>query len=402
MPSSRASCRVAPTPVDLDDAMRVVAEAEVTRPASAAVREERPGWDAAAELPQLPRHQSASSGLGRMAAMETVETAATAATAASASLKLPVEPHLSRRSSVGAGGGDGDGDGNGGQQAGGGECVAASGDSEGKAVVDGSYDSGRRRRPSRGRRQILKSQIWVVSSTGRAFTRQERMWRVAAIWFVLASTFSVTCETVMMDSKGFRKYRGARDVVTKAMEVLAFVVFSVELGLRTWACTEAMGFPRDHPTQGRIKFLLQWSTLFDVSCLLPFATFCLSGGALDLFGFTTVAAGVRVYRVLRIFKLLRFFPGVTVLTTVLKQRSGELKISAIVSALIVVALAAVVYTAERKANPTSFPNMVTSLYWSVIHLSSVGYGACRRSCCPGVCFHDRCSPGCCRVPAPAP
>jgi voltage-gated potassium channel len=150
----------------------------------------------------------------------------------------------------------------------------------------------------------------------------------------------------------------------RAFEVLSVVVFTVEYLLRIWACVEDTSYSGS--IEGRIEFAKTLPALIDLIAVLPFY---LSLG-LDL-------RFVRVLRLLRVFRLAkaaRYFPALRLFGRVFREKREEIVVSLSFLAILLVMTSSLIYYVERGAQPDTFGSIPEALWWSVVTVTTVGYG----------------------------
>ncbi len=148
------------------------------------------------------------------------------------------------------------------------------------------------------------------------------------------------------------------------LELASMVVFTVEYVLRVWSCTAEERY--SHPVLGRLRFAFTPLLLIDLLALLPFYFTFL--GLEDL----------RTLRALRLLawaaRLGRYFEGIRTLGKVLQSKALELVTVVIVLAVMLVLASAMMYYAEHQAQPEDFASIPEAMWWSIITLTTVGYG----------------------------
>ena len=106
--------------------------------------------------------------------------------------------------------------------------------------------------------------------------------------------------------------------------------------------------------------------LIDLLALLPFY--------LPFLGFEDL----RNLRALRLLawaaRLGRYFEGIRTLGTVLKSKALELMTVVLVLAVMLVLASAMMFYAEHRAQPEDFASIPEAMWWSIITLTTVGYG----------------------------
>ncbi len=148
------------------------------------------------------------------------------------------------------------------------------------------------------------------------------------------------------------------------LEIASMVIFTVEYVLRVWACTADDRY--SHPFFGRLRFAATPLLLIDLLALLPFYFTFL--GLEDL----------RTLRALRLLawaaRLGRYFEGIRTLGKVLQSKAVDLVTVVIVLAVMLVLASAMMYYAEHLAQPDDFGSIPEAMWWSIITLTTVGYG----------------------------
>ena len=82
----------------------------------------------------------------------------------------------------------------------------------------------------------------------------------------------------------------------------------------------------------------------------------------------------RIMRILRIFRLGRHITGLQTLGATLKDSYKELGLRGLVVIMGMLIFSGLTFVVEKDANPDEFISMPAALYWSIITMTSVGYG----------------------------
>ena len=151
-------------------------------------------------------------------------------------------------------------------------------------------------------------------------------------------------------------------------EAASFAIFAVEYVVRVWACASEPRF--SHPVSGRLRFALQPLMLADALALLSF--FFLFAVPLDE-GLNLVF--FRVLRLVgRVARLGRYSPGLHDLGLAIAMRKNEmLAVFSVVGVLLVLASSLMFYL-EQEAQPEKFASIPAAMWWSIITVTTVGYG----------------------------
>ena len=149
------------------------------------------------------------------------------------------------------------------------------------------------------------------------------------------------------------------------VEAVSIAVFSLEYVLRVMCAVERPEARFQHPVWGRLRYALSPLSLADLLAVLPFY--------LSAF----VSYDLRTLRILRLFRILKlthYFTALDTLVDVLRMERHALGASYFLVALGIVMASAGVYAFEHKAQPDLFASVPAAIYWSIVTLTTVGYG----------------------------
>ena len=177
----------------------------------------------------------------------------------------------------------------------------------------------------------------------------------ALIFLSVASVFIVTLDLSAA-------VRG----VLVGFEAIASIVFTIEYVLRIWTAPELD--PERDPWLMRGSYVVSGMAIVDLLAILPFwLPMFLPGGMLGMRAF-------RLVRLLRIFKLNRYFDALAMVGCVVREKRRELVGSMLFVLVLMLVSSLLVYAAEHDAQPDAFRNAFSGLWWAVATLTTVGYG----------------------------
>lgn len=166
----------------------------------------------------------------------------------------------------------------------------------------------------------------------------------------------------------------------EAFEIASVLFFTVEYGLRIWASAEDPQFESANPWRGRWQYLKSGMGIIDLIAIAPF-----------YLGFivTWDLRHLRAFRLLRLLKLNRNFRGLDVFSHVFRSQIPNLIAAALVILVLLVLSSSLMYAvesgsstgevtqyAQSEAGPAGdqFENISKAMWWSVVTLTTVGYG----------------------------
>lgn len=148
----------------------------------------------------------------------------------------------------------------------------------------------------------------------------------------------------------------------KGIEYFAAGVFIVEYILRIW--TADLLYPNLSPRKARLRFLHSFDGIVDLLTILPF--FFLTG--------FIVFRMLRVVRIFHLFRINAQYDSFNVITAVLYEKKNQIISSVFIIIILMLASSLCMYSVEHEAQPDSFRNAFSGIWWSMSTLLTVGYG----------------------------
>jgi voltage-gated potassium channel len=149
-------------------------------------------------------------------------------------------------------------------------------------------------------------------------------------------------------------------------DMASVFIFTIEYIARIWTINITESY--QGTIKGRIRYMLTPMALIDLVAILPFYIPMLL--PLDL----RVIRILRLARLLRVFKLGRYSDTMKTFGNVIKNKKEELLVTLMVGILLMVIASTLIYSAEHDAQPDKFSSIISSMWWAVITLATVGYG----------------------------
>ena len=204
-----------------------------------------------------------------------------------------------------------------------------------------------------------KYRILEILKGGQTGDRASRMCDLFLISLILVNILAVILESI--PSLG-EKYKNIFSIV----EAFSVTIFTIEYGLRLWTA----GFDKDwgevSMTVRRFRYATSANGLIDLIAILP-----------SLLPILFPNLDLRTLRILRLIRILKISNYSTALEDLYKSIYSERRaLSAALYIFFIVILfsSTVTYMAENTAQPDKFGSIPQTLWWSVITLTTVGYG----------------------------
>ena len=166
---------------------------------------------------------------------------------------------------------------------------------------------------------------------------------------IFLSLFAVSLET--LPDKSF--------ILTKLLElfeIFCLTVFSIEYLLRIVV------------TKKRFKYIFSFYGIVDFLAVAPF--FFPTKEIIDL----RFLRAFRIFRLFRALKLIRYSKAINRLTTAIDIVKEELVLFFVIILILIFMVSAGIYFFENEAQPDIFKSIFHSMWWSIVTLTTVGYG----------------------------
>lgn len=203
-----------------------------------------------------------------------------------------------------------------------------------------------------------KKRIFDIIQIGNKFDFLSTAFDVI-ISFLIVISICVTFLQTFDDLSRYRELLGRIEFVT-------IIVFVVEYGLRLW--TAGYLYDVDRPVWSAFKFMTSFYGIVDLLTIISyFVPFIFTNGFVAL-------RMLRVVRIMRLFKLNSTYDAFNVITEVLKDKKNQIISSVFMIVILMLASSMCMYSLEHDAQPESFNNAFSGIWWSVSTLLTVGYG----------------------------
>ena len=164
---------------------------------------------------------------------------------------------------------------------------------------------------------------------------------------IVLSLISFSLETLPNITEEFR-------LVLEKFEFVSIVIFSIEYVLRVLV------------TKKPLRYIFSFYGIIDILAILPFY--------LNRFLDLRFLRAFRVFRIFRALKLIRYNKALNRFNVAFKIVKEELVLFFIVILIMLFIVSAGIYSFENEAQPEIFKSVFHSGWWSIVTLTTVGYG----------------------------
>lgn len=205
----------------------------------------------------------------------------------------------------------------------------------------------------------FQQRILEILESGQKGDRTSRVCDTLIALLVVINIIAVTLESVSDFSV---KYADQ----FFAIECFSVVIFSIEYLTRLWASAAKNAAEDKIFGSSRLGYMLSFSGVIDLVSILPFYLQALFPG-LDL-------RVLRTLRLLRIFKLSNYNTAIEDLFSAVYEERKSFIAALYLFVIAFVLTSSLIYYAENDVQPEKFASIPDAMYWSLITLTTVGYG----------------------------
>ncbi len=149
-----------------------------------------------------------------------------------------------------------------------------------------------------------------------------------------------------------------------AFEIFSISIFTIEYFIRIWC------YPAGHPTRpfarARLKYMVSLHGIIDLCATLPFYLQSIFPG-IDL-------RFMRAVRILRFLKLSHYSTALEDLFQAIRDEHESFVSALYILGIAILITSCLAYYAEHGAQPDKFGSIPDAMWWSIVTLTTVGYG----------------------------
>ena len=208
--------------------------------------------------------------------------------------------------------------------------------------------------------QDLQANVLRILEPAKLGDRTSRIWDLSLFGLVVLNLIAVALESVPALQKNYGNW-------FYNFEIFSVIVFTVEYVSRVWSAPAKRDLEKKETSaKARIRYIFSFYGLIDLVAILPFYIQAFFPG-LDL-------RVLRALRLLRILKLNHYNSALDDLFGAILEEKKSFLTTLYIFSVAFVLSSSLIYYAEHKIQPEAFRSIPDAMYWSIITLTTVGYG----------------------------
>ncbi len=210
------------------------------------------------------------------------------------------------------------------------------------------------------RYQDLQANVLRILEPAKLGDRTSRIWDLSLFGLVVLNLIAVALESVPALQKNYGNW-------FYNFEIFSVIVFTIEYVSRVWSAPAKRDLEKNETSsKARIRYIFSFYGLIDLVAILPFYIQAFFPG-LDL-------RVLRALRLLRILKLNHYNSALDDLFGAILEEKKSFLTTLYIFSVAFVLSSSLIYYAEHKVQPEAFRSIPDAMYWSIITLTTVGYG----------------------------
>jgi voltage-gated potassium channel len=149
-------------------------------------------------------------------------------------------------------------------------------------------------------------------------------------------------------------------------EMFSVAIFGFEYILRIWASASSTSGKWNKPFSRRMGYIFSFTGLVDLIAILP-SVLSIFMGSVDL-------RWLRVLRMVRLLKISHYSSALEDLISAIRHERGSFTAAIYLLVLALFFSSSAMYIVESDVQPEMFSSIPETMWWSIITLTTVGYG----------------------------
>ena len=176
---------------------------------------------------------------------------------------------------------------------------------------------------------------------------------------ILMNLLAVSLESVpSLSEKYFRSFL--------YFEIFSVIIFGAEYIARIWASSEKKDTRHSSGFRRRLSYIFSFTGIIDFLAIVP--------SILAIFITSVDLRWLRVLRLLRLLKISHYSTALEDLWSAIRHERSSFVAALYLFGIALFFSSAMMYVAENTAQPDKFRSIPETMWWSLITLTTVGYG----------------------------
>jgi len=203
--------------------------------------------------------------------------------------------------------------------------------------------------------KLSRIRLFEILEVGKGSDVTSKICDNFLVFLVISSIFSVILGSVPeIDVKYSLELR--------LFEIVTVLIFTVEYLLRLWVAP----IKYKQNKRPKIKYIFSFYGIVDLAAILPFY--------ISLFGFGVDLRVLRAARLLRILKISHYNTALQDLALAIYDERKSFVSAIYIFTVALLITSSLIFFAENSRQPEDFRSIPDAIWWSLITLTTVGYG----------------------------
>ena len=204
-----------------------------------------------------------------------------------------------------------------------------------------------------------RQRIMEVVNAAKPDDPASRICDILLSFLIILNLIAVCLESVETINQKF-------GLVLLYFEIFSVSIFAFEYALRIWSAADNKNLQGESVSKKRLNYIFSFTGLIDLMAILPSIIPLLFGG-IDL-------RWLRVLRLLRLLKISHYSSALEDFFSALYEERNSFFATIYLLAVALFLSSSLVYLAEYEVQPEEFKSIPHAMWWSLITLTTVGYG----------------------------
>tara|TARA_S200000501_G_scaffold127642_1_gene120605 strand:+ start:279 stop:1211 length:933 start_codon:yes stop_codon:yes gene_type:complete len=206
---------------------------------------------------------------------------------------------------------------------------------------------------------ITKERLLEILDKSKPEDKVSFFTEIALSSLIIANLVAVSLESVPSLSE---KYSAS----FLYFEIISVVIFGLEYVARIWASSEKKDTQYSSGIGRRLSYIFSFTGIIDFLAIVP--------SILAIFITSVDLRWLRVLRLLRLLKISHYSSALEDLWSAIRHERSSFVAALYLFAIALFFSSAMMYVAENTAQPDKFKSIPETMWWSLITLTTVGYG----------------------------